>query len=229
MAGRIVIRCCIWIYIKGTIILTNTVKLKDTYPGHALYKPELPIYVFDNFISDFESEHIIQLAKPKLKQANVSSAKLGVKSKNRTNQVAWLNKQVDEITTTISNRVADLIGLPINHSENMQVIYYEVEQEYRAHFDAYDLNSAAGKRCCDKMGQRLITTLTYLSDVTAGGETEFTKLGLRVKPKKGTMLLFHNCYAGTSERHPDSLHQGSPVIDGKKWAFNLWFHERAVK
>jgi tetratricopeptide (TPR) repeat protein len=39
----------------------------------------------------------------------------------------------------------------------------------------------------------------------------------------------HDCYPGTNTRHPDTLHAGLPVLEGSKWAFNLWFHERPFR
>jgi hypothetical protein len=76
-------------------------------------------------------------------------------------------------------------------TENFQCIHYDVDQEYKAHLDAYvcaqllrltltlllglicaravwrsyDLNTPRGQRTTAKGGQRLITVLIYLSDV----------------------------------------------------------------
>ena len=39
-----------------------------------------------------------------------------------------------------------------------------------------------------------MTLFTYLNDVKSGGETHFTKLNLKIKPKKGLGVLHFPCY-----------------------------------
>ena len=77
-------------------------------------------------------------------------------------------------------------------------------------------------------GQRITTALAYLNDVDAGGATDFPEIGISIKPNKGDVVIFNNCIEGTTEIHPKSLHAGSPVISGEKWAVNLWFREKPI-
>mgnify|MGYP001432456167 FL=1 len=66
----------------------------------------------------------------------------------------------------------------------MQVIYYDKEQEYRNHYDAYTKDSDPKNiRCLSKGGNRVVTCLGYLNEVEEGGETEFTNLKIKVSPK----------------------------------------------
>ena len=46
-------------------------------------------------------------------------------------------------------------------------------------------------------GQRLVTVLGYLTNVSSGGTTDFQHLRTRVTPKVGRVIVFHNCYPGT--------------------------------
>lgn len=71
----------------------------------------------------------------------------------------------------------------------------------------------------------MVTCLLYLNDVAEGGGTAFPNLDMEIRPKKGRMLLFHNCHQGSTVIHPDSLHGGLPVLKGEKWACNFWFRE----
>ena len=49
-------------------------------------------------------------------------------------------------------------------------------------------------------GPRILTFFMYLSDVDAGGGTDFPDLGITVMPKKGRALLWPSVYnAGTSK------------------------------
>ena len=68
--------------------------------------------------------------------------------------------------------------------------------------------------------------MVYLSDVDKGGETDFKELSLKIIPKKGKLIIFKNCLSDNRTPHPKSIHAGLPVIEGEKYAFNLWFHEK---
>ena len=53
----------------------------------------------------------------------------------------------------------------------------------------------------------------------------FPKLDLTVKPKMGKIIYFQN-YDKEENVTKLSTHRGMPVIKGKKWACNLWFHDK---
>jgi prolyl 4-hydroxylase len=151
--------------------------------------------------------------------------KKGYVSKGRTNDVCWLDHDIDTAATQIAARVAGLIGMPLSHAERFQLIHYAKGAEYKPHFDAFDPNTSAGKRNWQNGGQRLITVLGYLNTPKKGGGTVFPKLDLTVPAEAGKLVVFHNCLPGLLKRDPKSLHGGAPVEDGEKWAFNLWFRE----
>jgi predicted 2-oxoglutarate/Fe(II)-dependent dioxygenase YbiX len=110
-----------------------------------------------------------------------------------------------------------------------QVIHYEEAQEYKPHLDAYDMNTARGQRTTAKGGQRLITTLLYLSDVIEGGGTGFPNLGVEAMPKKGRVLCFYNCESNNLKPDGRTLHCGSPVVKGTKWAANKWIRQYPMR
>ena len=62
-----------------------------------------------------------------------------------------------------------------------------------------------------------------LSDVTAGGSTVFTRLGIRIQPEKGMALQWYNLL---SDGDPDLLtyHAACPVLHGSKWITTKWIH-----
>ena len=69
--------------------------------------------------------------------------------------------------------------------------------------------------------------IVYLSDVEEGGETLFPNIGLKIRPQKGSALLFWN-------RTPDGvldplvLHSSVPVVRGRKWSITRWIRERSM-
>ena len=126
----------------------------------------------------------------------------------------------------IGEKIAEQVGIPLENAEAYQVIYYDKTQEYRQHYDGWLFDgSEKSRRNMKYGGQRMKTALVYLNDVNAGGGTKFTKLNLEVNAEKRKLLVFENVYSGTNKRHELSEHAGMPVIEGEKWAFNLWFRE----
>ena len=63
--------------------------------------------------------------------------------------------------------------------EPLQILRYQPGQEYRPHFDWLDVGN-----------RRVMTALIYLNDDYEGGETAFTKTGLKVKGRTGDVIIF---------------------------------------
>lgn len=61
---------------------------------------------------------------------------------------------------------------------------------------------------------RVALVLMYLNDVDEGGETEFLYQSLRVKPKKGSIII---CPADFSHTH-----RGNPPLAGEKFIITTW-------
>ena len=61
---------------------------------------------------------------------------------------------------------------------------------------------------------RSMAWMTYLNDVEEGGETEFLYQKLKVKPKKGTTLIWPGAYT--------HMHRGNPPMENKYIATG-WF------
>lgn len=80
--------------------------------------------------------------------------------------------------------------------------------EFRDHVDVGDYNSA----------RRFLVGFIYLNDVPegAGGETDFPKLGLKVRPIAGRMLIFPPTW--------QYRHAGRMVLSGKKYILGSYLH-----
>jgi hypothetical protein len=123
----------------------------------------------------------------------------------------------------IEKRIAEWSHIPQNNGESMNLLKYELGQEYKPHFDFFN-----GEEWTRNVGNRLATVLMYLSDVEDGGETIFPNAeggAIKVKPKAGDAVLFFDL---TTENQGDnySLHGSIPVIKGTKWAMTRWIRER---
>lgn len=187
-------------------------------------------FIIDRFLTDFEADAIIQMAKDKVQRSSVGNSEDdgGRTSDTRTSRNAWLSRDRSPILDTIARRAANTLLLDESilvgsrNAEHMQVVHYVNGQRYDSHHDW----GVAGRP-----ESRYITMLFYLtnqSDPGAGGETSFPKAqaggshaGIKVKPVKGSSVIFYNLL-------PDgngddlALHAALPVSRGEKWLANYW-------
>ena len=203
-------------------------RLKDSYHLGQQVADDPLVQVIDDFVTETERSHIIRLTADKLDTALVSAVGAAKTSDGRTGSVAWVKHDHTPIVRGLVKRVSNLVGIPVRHAESLQVVHYGETQEYKPHFDAYDMTTEKGQQRTAKGGQRLVTALMYLNEVEDGGGTIFPKLDLEVEARPGRMVIFHNVGDNDLEdltRHRHSLHGVSPVWGGQKWACNLWFRQ----
>jgi hypothetical protein len=74
------------------------------------------------------------------------------------------------------------MNIPPENSEDLQILKYEVGQFYNTHHDY--IPHQKDRQC----GPRILTFFLYLSDVEAGGGTDFPDLGITVNPKRFVRL-----------------------------------------
>lgn len=191
-----------------------------------VHNTEPLVVTVDTCLTHDECSHMINISKKMMKRSLVSTSTIGVESNGRTSLNTWIQHNHDEITKNIGEKIAKIVGIPLENAEAFQVIYYDVNAEYRNHYDSWDHDgSEKTLRCMKYGGARLKTALVYLNDVEEGGSTRLTSLNIDISPKLGKLLVFENTYSGTNIKHPLSQHAGMPVIKGEKYAFNLWFKE----
>lgn len=216
----------------------------DTYQPSPSLRPRMEvldedarIFMFHNFLTPEECDHLISLAEPKLARSGVVAAEDGHSeiSNVRTSHGMFLERGHDPIVADIERRIARWTLLPVGNGEGLQVLRYQEKQEYAGHFDFF-FDSEGVKNG----GNRYATVLMYLNDVEEGGETVFPNVpapngvngpefsecarhNLAAKPKKGNAVLFHSIKpSGELERR--SMHTACPVIKGVKWSAPKWIH-----
>ncbi|CAA6663246.1 unnamed protein product [Spirodela intermedia] len=187
-------------------------------------------FVYHNFLSKEECEHLINLAKPYMQKSTVVDSSTGksTDSRVRTSSGMFLRRGQDKVIQAIEKRIADFTFIPVEHGEGLQVLHYEVGQKYEPILTTSSIN--------------LTPRMGSASDVEEGGETIFpaskvnssslsyyselsecAKKGLAVKPKRGDALLFWSMRPDAT-LDPSSLHGGCPVIQGNKWSSTKWMH-----
>lgn len=154
----------------------------------------------------------------------------------RSGSSCWLAARGDQILEALEDRICDVLGCCEEATEFFHVVRYRAgtQEQYKPHLDAYDTSTSRGKRATARGGQRLATALLYLNtvDVENGGCTVFTELGgLRCASRRGRLLVFHNCLAGSKDADPRLRHAGEPVVTGSddKWVCNKWIREFPIR
>ena len=219
--------CYVIFYLVENIITSDGIlQMREVEQYTSPHFP--PIRCYDNLFTDKECQEIIDIAKPKLQRST-----LGVKmitGNSRTSYQAWLDRNALPCLTRCSNQIAQITGIPAENQEKWQVIRYQQNQQYKAHFDACNEETDEYNDCVKNektkgWGKRVYTFFIYLNDVELGGETYFPLLDKGFKPKKGTAILWNNLTDDQSKSHPYSKHSGMPVKKGEKWAINVWIRQ----
>jgi prolyl 4-hydroxylase len=155
-----------------------------THISAALDKSLPPwVVTFENFLTDEECEALIQLGyKYGYKRSEDVGAKqfdgshAGVQSEKRTSENAWCSEfhgcRKEEVPARIHERMAAVMGIPPQNSEDLQLLKYEKGQFYKTHHDF--IPHQVDRHC----GPRILTFFLYLNDVEAGGGTNFPQLDL---------------------------------------------------
>lgn len=186
----------------------------NKFPNLRQVHNDPPIYVVENFLSPSECDYIIKISEPKLEKSHVVDKKTGVGIVHpaRTSESTYHGYNLKWLIS----RVHRLTGIPQNFQEPAQVARYNTGQFYRSHQDALDNPGEDGQRVC--------TVLIYLNDVKKGGGTLFNKLNVRVRPKKGSAVVFFpSKMDGTiDERY---LHTAEDASD-TKWVSQVWLRNK---
>jgi len=124
-------------------------------------------------------------------------------------------------------RMTDWLGVPLGHAEYLILLRYQPGQEYRPHVD-YLRAGTYRNLPAPEAGQRVHTMFVYLDQVEAGGETEFPRLGKRIRPARGRVVHFTNC-GDDGLGDPSTVHAGLPVRAGVKYLATLWTREREYR
>lgn len=176
-----------------------------------LWDEPLVVYV-ENFMTHSDCDKIIEYSKPRLESSLVTGANGSVKHHGRTSSEHFIQNGLCESNDYHRGVVSEFFGVGEFTFEDSIVINYKEGQEYKPHYDGESKSTK----------DRRATAICYLNDVEIGGETNFPKLDITVRPKKGALLYFQYDF---NDREIDraTLHGGMPVIgDNEKWILTVW-------
>jgi len=175
---------------------------------------------FPDLLSESECQYLAEAAAPLFEAALTVEEYTGREFRNpiRTSDTAvfpWVGE--NPAVHALNRRIAAASATEPMQGEPLQILRYRPGQEYKPHTDAIP----------GLANQRIATMLVYLNDDFEGGETEFPKAGLTVRPRRGEGLLFHNVDAN-GELDPSVLHAGVPVRSGVKFLASRWIRAQPV-
>nr|XP_045585700.1 prolyl 4-hydroxylase subunit alpha-2-like isoform X1 [Procambarus clarkii] len=189
------------------------------------------IVVLHDFLTERQTDDIIQRAKPKLATSRHRGPDGGfITSMIRTSKNAWLREidEPDTLLVNLSKKVEMTTGLHAlrpSAGEDYQVANYGIGGLYVTHTDHLMINPDLSVYTPWErfMGDRMATFMVYLSDVEAGGATVFPRAGVTIWPKRGSAAFWWNLYrSGVGDEN--TRHGGCPVLHGSKWICNKWIH-----
>lgn len=115
--------------------------------------------------------------------------------------------------------IVEYAGIPFSHIEAADIYNYEVGQFLDLHHDyPYDPRQINYYK---HGGDRVGTGIFYLNDDFNGGETNFPKLGVSIKPKAGSFLYFKQCYDEATNW--STIHESTKIRSGTKWIASCFF------
>jgi prolyl 4-hydroxylase len=187
---------------------------------------EAPIVrVLDGLLDAGECAALIEAARPRLDRAlTVAEDGKHQVDERRSSTGMFFILGETPLIRSIEQRLAQLLDLPVEHGEGLQVLHYQPGQEYEPHYDWFDPAQPGFAAVTARGGQRIASVVMYLNTPEAGGATGFPNVGLTVTALAGSAVYF--AYEGGDT---SSLHAGLPVIRGEKWIATKWLRERPLR
>jgi prolyl 4-hydroxylase len=191
-----------------------------------LFSLALPrVVLFGGLLSDKECDELIALSRAHVTPSNVVDLEGGGEKPHdaRTSSGAALARGGSTLISRIEQRIAALLNWPVDHGEALQILRYEVGQEYKPHYDYVDPAQPGAAPFLARGGQRVASLVMYLNTPQDGGATNFPDIGLEVAAIKGNAVFFSYDRPQPSTQ---TLHGGMPVRAGEKWVATKWLRER---
>ncbi|WP_407923576.1 2OG-Fe(II) oxygenase [Alteribacter lacisalsi] len=195
----------------------NSVEVDGREMAVSLLSAEPAIAVFENVLDDAECDAVIEVSRAHLKRSKIGTDKR--EHAMRTSSGVFLDEHYSPVVSEVERRLSVMMGMPLTNAEDLHVLHYQPGEEYRAHMDSFTRA---------EVNNRIATMIVYLNDVEEGGETVFPKLGLSIPPKRGTAVYFEYFYS-EQKTNALTLHAGSPVVQGEKWAATLWVRRQQIR
>ena len=173
------------------------------------------VVIRPNFVPEFIISNLLELTTQETSPAEVNSA--GGQKITDYRSTKWIPLPVEaikDLQRTVFNihetEFKPIFKTEATNIEPTQFLKYDIKDKYNEHNDSEDWRDGKLARVVN----RDISVLFYLNDDYEGGELEFTKLGLTIKPKKGMMIAFPSYF--------EFSHRVHPVKFGTRYSLATW-------
>ena len=182
------------------------------------------VVLFRNFLSDTECDELIRLSRDRMQASHVIDMDSGNTRADagRTSSGTAFGRGESPFIERIERRIEALLQWPYEQGEALQILRYEVGQEYKPHYDYVDPTQPGAAPFLARGGQRVASLVMYLNTPLDGGGTNFPDVGFEIAAHKGCAVYF-----SYDRPHPitRSRHGGMPVRAGEKWVATKWLRE----
>jgi prolyl 4-hydroxylase len=188
------------------------------------------VVLLDHLLTAQECDELVELSRAKLKRSTIVDPNTGREAviNDRSSNGTFFNINENAFIAKLDQRISEVMNLPVENGEGIQILHYTLGGEYKPHFDYFPPADPGSQVHLAKGGQRVSTLVMYLNDVQAGGETVFPNLQLSVVPRKGSAVYFEYCNS-LGQVDPQTLHGGQPVTAGEKWIATKWMRQRRYR
>lgn len=182
------------------------------------------VVLFQNFLSTAECDELIRLSRDRMQASHVIDMDSGNTRADagRTSSGTAFTRGESPLIERIERRIEALLQWPYERGEALQILRYEVGQEYKPHYDYVDPTQPGAAPFLARGGQRVASLVMYLNTPQDGGGTNFPDAGFEIAAHQGCALYF-----SYDRPHPmtRSRHGGMPVRAGEKWVATKWLRE----
>ncbi|MED1951455.1 2OG-Fe(II) oxygenase [Brevibacillus centrosporus] len=196
----------------------NRIKTEDREIRILAKYQEPLVVVLGNVLSNDECDELIEHSRERLQRSKTGEDR----AVNSIRTSSGVFCEQTETITRIEKRISQIMNIPIEQGDGLQVLRYTPGQEYMPHFDFFAETSRASTN------NRISTLVMYLNDVEEGGETVFPMLHFSVSPVKGMAVYFEYFYSN-DELNESTLHAGTQVIKGEKWVATMWMRRQSFR
>lgn len=195
---------------------------RDVQVMFSLDRPR--VVLFQNFLSTAECDELIRLSRDRMQASHVIDMDSGNTRADagRTSSGTAFTRGESPLIERIERRIEALLQWPYERGEALQILRYEVGQEYKPHYDYVDPTQRGAAPFLARGGQRVASLVMYLNTPQDGGGTNFPDAGFEIAAHQGCALYF-----SYDRPHPmtRSRHGGMPVRAGEKWVATKWLRE----
>jgi len=137
---------------------------------------------------------------------------------DRRTSTSYVIPRKEPHSISLRSKIADLLQVDIENTENVQITRYKKGQQLKLHHDFI----------VDAPNQRVYSVIIYLNDLQEddGGKTVFPMCKMSITPKTGHAIWFKNCDPD-GKRIMKSIHYGGEVLtDTVKYVLTIFIRQR---